>query len=769
MARTSSSIEFCRDMSRTIAQAGLLWTQPADRYEDGDRLDLDFTTVWPEVEGTGRFLIEKFVGGGFAGQVYRCVLEDVSLPAGAGDFGLRPGRVYAVKIMVPPERSSRRFRDLLYWIGFQAPFSAQVHRAACRSGLLWQRLARLAASLAGEAEDAVAEVHASFYDPSLRAFGEIREWVEGRTWRLEPDTTPGLRRRWQTVAPESTGSPEYVAKRQFMWRFVRLLHEMGAPELARQYEWWTMKSQPNTLKRAGADRNPAAGLCAVDFRAGLVLLPFLPMSPGDLKLIVDGVRRRSLAQFDRADFVRLRAFGNRFGDRAAHLAPMVDALERYDQAYRRSMPDLTHQGLRLLRDPGLRRDVRHGLVAGYESDRLADAAHAGTLRERPGAFALFYVAGAVPLLGGILRRLWGNARYREHAGRMWTDRAYLLRTFRAALARRLVRWHRGGRISSERARRLLDRPWQFWLERGTIGFLPAALHRACAEPAYVWERLTAGWTFVRRFFRDAAFREQWFTDLVEDGYRDGMLDASEREAILAKVRDPFIVKYLKCLGVHFACMPVTHVVAAICGGVVLLWDLRSGLGWASAMGRFALIQAAFQVTPISPGSICRGAYVLYLMIRERNFHSYVIAAPVSFAKYLGYLAFPFQMATTYPALARFMASRWATNAVHVVPVFGEKGALFEHLVFDACFNWPRAFGLWAARRVEVLLNAWLAAGVLLLAGVLVGCDVRVASKTGVNLLILVTAVFLLPRLLFYPMLRRPSRRRGPSNFRRPRE
>ena len=61
---------------------------------------------------------------------------------------------------------------------------------------------------------------------------------------------------------------------------------------------------------------------------------------------------------------------------------------------------------------------------------------------------------------------------------------------------------------------------------------------------------------------------------------------------------------------------------------------------------------------------------------------------MSYFKYVGYLAFPIQMTYRYPALARFMAAHWATDAVHIVPVFGERGALFEHWIFCAFYNWP---------------------------------------------------------------------------------
>ena len=59
---------------------------------------------------------------------------------------------------------------------------------------------------------------------------------------------------------------------------------------------------------------------------------------------------------------------------------------------------------------------------------------------------------------------------------------------------------------------------------------------------------------------------------------------------------------------------------------------------------------------------------------------------LGFFKYIGYLAFPIQMTYRYPALARFMAGHWATEAVHVVPVFGERGALLEHKIFNLFYK-----------------------------------------------------------------------------------
>ena len=112
------------------------------------------------------------------------------------------------------------------------------------------------------------------------------------------------------------------------------------------------------------------------------------------------------------------------------------------------------------------------------------------------------------------------------------------------------------------------------------------------------------------------------------------------------------------------------------------------------------------------------------------------------------------MVTTYPVLARFMAARWATDAVHVVPVFGENGALLEHAVFDMCFNLPRAFGVWAGKRMKGLLDLWLLAGLVILGIVFGVLREPWHSKAGLNTILAVTAACILPRVLFYPMLKR---------------
>jgi len=177
------------------------------------------------------------------------------------------------------------------------------------------------------------------------------------------------------------------------------------------------------------------------------------------------------------------------------------------------------------------------------------------------------------------------------------------------------------------------------MERFTIGFLPIALHRVVLRPMRIWNRIRDGWNFIHSFIVSPEFREQWFLNEIALGEKDGMLTAEERAGLEAVVKDPFIVRYLKCVGVHFATLPVTQIVSVLLGAIWAIWLITKGHSWEEALGAFGLTVAVFQVIPISPGSICRGGFVVYLMIKERNVRDYIIAAPVSFMKYIGYLAY----------------------------------------------------------------------------------------------------------------------------------
>jgi hypothetical protein len=691
------SVDVCRQLEERVRRAELHRPMRVARYDAGTELTYDVRGVGGGTAAQVHLVVERFVGGGFAGQVYQMKVLRVE---GDPIPGLEPGGICAMKILIPPSGFSCLFRNLLYWIGFQGPFQLQVNPAAARAGALWQKFIRRGAKTRFGDECSAVDIHATFVDAHLGSCGELREWVDGRTWRLEVDDRLDLLRRWRrgkAVDEQRLGSPEYRAKRTFMREFVKLLHDMGAPEFARQYEWSTCKSQPNCLKRSGSDADPAGGLVAVDFRAGLALLPFLPMSPGDVMLILKGIARGSLVQFDRGSVARLERFVETHAAEFADAEDMLAELKTAERTYRDSVPDITHNHVRLLYSGRLWSTIFDSAVTGWKVRNLIDDRHEEQLRGSRLRTFVFFLIGCVPFLGKLARRLWGREDWRRHYGRMLSSAQYFRRAFHARVAEKLIAWHRAGRIDENRAQRIAEQPWRFF-GHWPLSVLPAGLHRFLTDGAFAKEKLA--YIFLRplRLYFNAQMREQWLRDMVAEGKAKHMLSDEDAGTILSQLGEPFIQKYLKSLAVHVCTLPVTQVVSVAVAAYY--YFTHPDTPQAERAVAVAGILALFQVVPLSPGSLTRGLYVLYLVIRERNFKDYNVAVFLGFFKYVGYLAFPIQMTYRYPALARFMAVHWATEGVHIVPVFGERGALLEHWVFSLFYNWPLTLRRRMQRRAE---------------------------------------------------------------------
>lgn len=662
-------------------------------YDAGTQLEYAVTPVEPGATATVRLEIERFVGGGFAGQVYRVrildLLEDGRSVAACG--GIEPGRLYAMKILIPPSRFSLMFRNLLYAVGFQGPFQLQVNPAAARAGALWQKFIRKAAAARFDDELSVNNVHATFIDHNLGSCGEISDWVEGRTWRLEVDDRVDLLKRWQKGKPVETdllGSPEYRSKYLFMHEFVALLHQMGAHEFARQYEWSTCKSQPNCLKRMDTSVDPERGLIAVDFRAGLTLLPFLPMSPGDFKLIGQGIQRGSLVQFDRGDLGKLRQYIDAHPDLFADMPEkeqMFRELTECEELYRNSVPDITHNGGRLFHDKWLWATVFSSAVSGWKVRNLIDEPTENRLRQSPFKTFLFFLLGLLPLLGRVLRKSWGRPDWRAHYKTLLTSPGYFLRAGRGRIFEKLFAWHRAGRLRDEAILSIADHPWKYFLHL-PLSFLPIGIHRFVVDSQFRRDKLH--FLFVRPFklYFDSALREQWMRDMVAEGRRKHILSDEDADVILSQIKEPYIQRYLVTLVLHLLTLPITQVVSVIVAAIYYFTHPEMPEEERAIV--VAGILVFFQIIPVSPGSFARGLITTTVAIKDRTFKEYNLALFISYFKYIGYLAFPIQMTYRYPVLARFMAAHWATDAVHIVPVFGERGALLEHGIFDLFYNWP---------------------------------------------------------------------------------
>jgi hypothetical protein len=688
------SVEVCKQLEAKFTDARLHRPMRIARYDAGDKLVYDVTAVAHSATAHVHLTIDDFVGGGFAGQVYRVKITDIE-PGDGPIEGLEVGRIYAMKILIPPSFFSRLFRNLLYWIGFQGPFQLQVNPAAARSGALWQKFIRRGAKARFGDECAVVDIYATFVDDLLGSCGELSEWIDGRTWQLEVDDRLDLLKQWQrgkAVEEAHLGSPEYRAKRLFMRDFVKLLNDMGAFEFARQYEWWTCKSQPNCLKRIDTEGDPSGGLVAVDFRAGLALLPFLPMSPGDFKLILKGLIRGSLVQFDRGSIGKLQRFIGANSEDFADMGQMLDELKAAERTYRNSIPDITHNHLKLLYSPRLWSTMFDSAVTGWKVRNLIDEPHEQTIRSSKLSILLFYFVGAIPFFGKLARRLWARPDWRKHYAAMLTNGVYLIRAIQARMAEKVIVWHRAGRLDEKHTQKVADSFVRF-LYHLPLSILPAGLHRFLTDRAFFKDKLH--YIFVRPFklYFSRRLREQWMREMVAEGGRKHILTEEDAETILSQLNERYIQRYLISLVVHLLTLPVTQIVS-----VIIAWIYYQRTGSKIGAGGILFL---FQITPISPGSICRGLWAVGIAIYDRDFKNYNIAVFLSFMKYIGYLAFPIQMTYRYPALSRFMSVHWATEAVHIVPVFGEHGALLEHWVFRLFYNWPLTIRRRMRRRAEM--------------------------------------------------------------------
>jgi len=718
----SYSVDAVRALERKYREQNIFRPFRVHRYEPGTVLDYEVRGVIPDGRAKIKLEIQKFVGGGFAGQVYKVICRDIDILEGEVR-GLERERAYAIKIFIPPSGFSRRIRNLVYVMAFQGPFSLQVTPAAGRSQALWQKFIRRAAGIELGSDNAVVDVLATFVDANLGSCGEISEWVDGRMWRFEADDNLDSRHRGKPGRPDGeAGSPEYRTKHEFMARLVRLMRRIGAVELARQYEWWSLKSQPNAMKRTASDPDPKAGLVAVDFRAGMALTPVTPQCPADIKLVFQGLARGRLVQFDKGDLNKLEEFVDAHPGEFADMRPSLEGLKQEDRAYRDSLIDFTYHHVRLF-GRKLRRAIMGAFRQSWRVRNMADERTTARLEKSgflslvflllalvpiatpvllvfafPGRTWGLYPLWALPLFAPFLRGLWGRADLRRHWAAMLTNIGYFMRASRARIAEALIRWHRAGRVSEERALKIADHPWRYYLHL-PFSFLPPGLHRFLTDKRYFRERLFLIFVKPVRLYFKAEEREKWLRDMIAAGERNGMLTRDEAAHIDGQIKEPFIQKYLKSLAIHILLMPTTHVVALITAFIYLRF--HSEMSWQQAGLTTGVIFAIFQIIPISPGSIARGIYTTSLILRERNFKNYNIAFWMSFFKYIGYFAFPVQMAYRYPDLARFMAGHWATSAVHIVPVFGEKGAWLEHFVFDVFYNFP----LTIRRRMKVRQEA----------------------------------------------------------------
>ncbi|MEN6383879.1 MAG: hypothetical protein ABFD79_01640, partial [Phycisphaerales bacterium] len=535
------SSDFCTKLNTRIEQLGLYRPKTVARYEPGTELVYDFEPIGSGQKLQLKLSIEKFVGGGFAGQVYKVKILELDKPQLCND--LQVGSSYAMKILVPPSGFSKLFRNALYWVGFGGPFQLQVNPAAAKAGALWQKFIRRAAKIKFGNEKCVVNIYGTLIDENIGSCGEISEWIQGRTWRLEVDEHIDLLRKWKkqlVVDQDKIGSPEYRSKYVFMHEFVNMLHEMGAHEFARQYEWTTAKSQPNCLKRLETNSEPDKGLTAVDFRAGLVLLPMLPMSPGDFKLIGQGIKRGSWVQFDRGDLNKLKIFIDNHKDDFSDMTDLYNQLVEAEDIYRNSVPDVSHNGSRLFTSGKLWSTIFDSAAIGWKVQNIIDEKSFEKLRASKLKTFIFFLIGIIPILGRAVRKLWCHQDWRKHYVSLLTNFQYFKKAVHAKILEMLVNWHRSGRISEEKGELLANQRWRIMYHLPFLLLILPFLHRFLTDWQFVKEKLYFLIINPVKLYFTANLRKQWLLDMVEEGKAKHILTEEDANVIVSQVDEPFI-------------------------------------------------------------------------------------------------------------------------------------------------------------------------------------------------------------------------------------
>ena len=157
---------------QNVDDSGLLWRYHPKRYDQNDVIEEVVRGISPPDEARIKLKVDRFIGGGFAGQVYRVKLLDIQ-SSHSGIKGLKHGGIYAVKIGKPPSSFSLWFRNLIYRIAYQAPFAPQLYTAAARSGALWQKLIRRGMRITFGSEKGAVDVYGGWPDANRQRYHGI--------------------------------------------------------------------------------------------------------------------------------------------------------------------------------------------------------------------------------------------------------------------------------------------------------------------------------------------------------------------------------------------------------------------------------------------------------------------------------------------------------------------------------------------------------------------------------------------------------------------
>lgn len=644
--------------------------------------------------GNGQFTILGRSGSGFAGTVYQARLPRKT----AIDFqvdprpGAQPG-LLALKVLRPINPWKTALRDLFFFLSFQSSYAPRLRAAAVRSGLIWQAILRRAASIDLADPEAVARPLGYYWDAGLRAYVEIHEWVESRAARYgsvewQPQHTTDASMASSRPAPAQ--SSEMQRKRAFMRSIAWLCERTGALGLRRQYEWYTFVSQANVLLRS-RDINGGppdrASFTAIDFRVGLAVPFFLPLSPVHLAYIWRGLSSGRLVFFDEVDFGRLEAYAAAHADVFAPLAGWIEQLKRDDEEYRRALPDLWHTWSRARR--GDRRGPAIQAAILSDCQRLGRLSPRGASRcqRQPLFFLLYLLCGCLPILGGELQRLLGDETHRTHLRRILGDPPYRRATLHARQQVDVRTWQETGRIGAGHAAVLAGSLSNYWVERLAFGWLPARLQRLATDPA-ARRRLVQAWVGepLRRLW-DAAARQAWLDEILINQQERGVLPPEHAARLARQAQGAQSQAFLLDLGFILA-------LEIFSKAVYLLLAVYGIL-----QGNYLPLAAA-ALGPVPPSGLARALYAFLRLVAgladrqlrsdRRLLSARLVGLLVAPWRWVGNLFPLLEMFAYAPQLSLLVADDFVSRLVRAIPVLGGRGKLLEYWAFQLIYGLPLA-------------------------------------------------------------------------------
>lgn len=589
---------------RPISQAELL-IEPRRRFLEQNEV---IETPVKGIDGTfafdAAFRIGEKLGEGYAGQVYRVVYENTQIP-------------YALKVLRPEKESKEKLRNIFYRLSFGANFAPAISEDALRYGLIWQALLRRGAgAILPEGEAAIPEPVGYFWVEQLQAFAEVQEFIEG-------------------AIPIPDNREKNKRKDIFMNSIATLAENMGGYQIARQYKKWTLLAGANVVEKEDGS------LVAIDWRSGIALPFFLPLSPGDIPIILDNLRHGHFVNFDYADFDQLDRFIEENKEVFTDLIPLVDELKTLDTTYRQTVQKATTEQ--------------------WEREKHMDQPIAETLRNNPHVYQAYLFNDNLPFIGQALHRILYSATNRAHLQNLKTHD--------------VASWQRFGRLTEEKARHLDEKTWLYALHKLFFSHGPTKLQKLTDNQ----ELLKTAEAIIMPLKVIMSKEEQvrWLDDKIQQGLALHLITPDQVGMLQKQARED---KMKRLVIEMVTVVPFIEITTAI----PTIANLIEGN---------YLVAGILLAAPITLGGVTRSLYTIGRALgeiptalkekRKKPIVSRLSGILIAPLRGIGPTFLLPNMAIYYPEMASLLTQYYTTKVVRKVPIYGLEGGQLERMAYEA--------------------------------------------------------------------------------------